>query len=216
MKTNEILQKDVQDAIKWEPLLHAAEIGVIVKDGIVTLTGTVDNYIKKIEAENATNTVLGVKGIIEKIEVRPDGSWSKSDTELTVDIASIFKFNFEIPKDKINILVEKGWVTLSGEVNWDFQRRAAVRAIGNLGIIGVTNNITVKSDLDESIEQKGIEDAISRDWATNNQDIQVKVSGTKVTLTGVVKAGYQKEEAERIAWKAPGVWNVDNQLMVGY
>ena len=119
MKTNEILQKDVQDAIKWEPLLHAAEIGVIVKDGVVTLTGTVDSYAKKIEAEQAAKMVSGVKAVVEKIEIKYGNYGKKSDEDIANEIINAFKWNWSIPDEKIKVKVENGWVTLTGIVIWN-------------------------------------------------------------------------------------------------
>jgi osmotically-inducible protein OsmY len=122
MKTNEALQKDVQDAIKWEPLLHAAEIGVIVNDGIVTLTGTVDNYTKKREAEHAVKSVQGVKAVVEKIEVIFPNIGPKTDNDIASEIVSAYKWNWKIPNDKIQVKVENGWVNLDGEVDWNYQK----------------------------------------------------------------------------------------------
>ncbi len=218
MKTNEDLQKDVQDAIKWEPLLNAAEIGVIAKDGIITLTGTVDSYWKKTEAEEAAKNVAGVKAVVEKIEIRfANNSFKKDDNEIAAEVLNAFKWNIEVPNDKIKVKVEKGWVTLEGELEWNFQKESAKKAVRDLlGVVGVTNNITIKADTREEVERKDIERALERNWSLSDQEIKVKVSGTKVTLTGKVDSWYQKSEAARIAWKARGVWSVDNELVVEY
>lgn len=217
MKTNENLQKDVQDAIKWEPLLNAAEIGVTAKDGVITLTGTVDSYAKKLEAEHAAKNVAGVNAVVEKIEITYGSSFKKNDNEIATEVLNALKWNWEVPNDKVKVKVEKGWVTLDGELKWNFQKDAAKTAIKNLmGVTGVTNNITIKSETHDAIEKKEIEDAISRNWSINDRNIHVKVNGTKVTLTGTVSSWYQKDEAARIAWNAPGVWNVDNELVVEY
>lgn len=217
MKNNEGLQKDVQDAIKWEPLLNAAEIGVTVKDGVVTLTGTVDSYIKKTEAEDAAKKVTGVKAVVENIEVK-FGDWGpKTDDEVAREVLNAFKWSWQVPNDKITVKVEKGWVTLQGELNWQYQKEAAKSAIKNLlGVKGIINNITVKSDVDDEIEKHDIESAIRRNWAINEDNVHVKVSGNRVTLTGTVGSIYQKDEVQRIAWNAPGVWHVDNELLVEY
>ena len=132
MKTNEVLQKDVQDAIKWEPLLNAAEIGVIVKDGLVTLTGTVDTYAKKSEAEEATKKVAGVKAVVEEIKVITCNCEKKSDTEIANEVMYALKWNWEIPKDKIQVKVENGWVTLNGELDWNYQKEAAKKVTSTL------------------------------------------------------------------------------------
>lgn len=217
MKTNEELQKDVQNAIKWEPLLKAAEIGVIAKDGIITLTGTVDSYLKKSEAEDAAKNVAGVKAVVEKIEIN-FGSWGKtSDTEIAEAVLSAFKWNMVIPNDKIKIKVENGWVTLEGELEWNYQREAAAAVTRRLmSIKGVTNSISIATETADALEQKDIEKALARNWSLNDRNIRVKVTGTKVTLSGTVTSAYQKDSASQIAWNAPGVLLVDNQLKVEY
>jgi osmotically-inducible protein OsmY len=217
MKKNEDLQKDVQDAIKWEPLLNAAEIGVIAKDGVITLTGIVDSYAKKTEAEDAAKNVAGVMAVVEKIEIRFGNGWKKNDNEIATEILSAFKWSWEIPKDKVKVKVEDGWVILEGELTWNYQREAANRAVKNLpGVTGVTNNITIKSEIHDAVEKKGIERAFVRNWSMCDQDINVKVAGNRVMLSGTVNSLYQKEEAGRIAWGAPGVWAVDNELVIDY
>jgi osmotically-inducible protein OsmY len=217
MKRNEDLQKDVQDAIKWEPLLNAAEIGVIAKDGIVTLTGTVDSYAKKLEAEDAAKNVAGVKALVEKIEIKMESSAKNGDTEIAKDVLDSFKWNWEIPKDKVKVKVEKGWVTLEGELGWNYQKEAAKRSVNNIiGVKAVTNKITIKSETHDEIEKKDIEYALVRNSSLDSEDISVKVSGNNVTLKGIVHSFYERGEAERIAWNAPGVWTVDNELVIEY
>jgi osmotically-inducible protein OsmY len=218
MKTNEELQKDVQNAIKWEPLLNAAEIGVSVKDGVVTLTGNVDSYSKKTEAENATKNVAGVKVVVENIEVKFHSSFAKKDdNDVANEILNAFKWNLEVPNDKIKVKVERGFVTLEGEVFWNFQKNAAKNAVSKLmGVTGVSNNITIKSESLDKVEKDNIENALQRNWSLREQDIEVEVSNHKVTLTGTVNSWYQKDEAARIAWSAAGVWTVDNELEIEY
>jgi osmotically-inducible protein OsmY len=218
MKSNAELQKDVQDAIKWEPLLHAAEIGVTVNDGIVTLTGSVDSYTKKKEAESAAKKVAGVKAVAEEIEIKLSDSFTKkNDSEIAIEVVTALAHHWDIPSSKIRVQVEKGWVTLEGELNWNFQKDAAYDTVKYLfGVTGVTNRITIKSETHDAVEKKDIEDALRRNWAIESKDISVKVSGHKVILSGTVDSLYQKEEASRIAWKAPGIWMVDNELIVEY
>jgi osmotically-inducible protein OsmY len=218
MKNNEELQKDVQDAIKWEPLLNAAEIGVTAKDGVVTLTGTVDSYTKKSEAENAAKNVAGVQAVVEKIEIKFVSTLGiRSDNEIATEVLNAFKWNYEIPNEKVKIKVENGWVTLEGAVQWNYQKEAAKESAANLvGVRGVTNNIAIKTEMNDSIEKDNIESALMRNGSIDDDDIDVMVSGNKVTLKGVVHSFYQRDEAERIAWNAPGVWNVDNELVIEY
>jgi osmotically-inducible protein OsmY len=218
MKTNEELQRDVRQAIKWEPLLKAAEIGVIAKEGVITLTGTVDSYRKKAEAEAAARSVAGVQAVVEGIEIRFDNSFfSKNDNEIAAEVLNAFRWNAEVPGDQLKITVEKGWVTLQGEVQWNYQREIAESAVVNLlGVTGVINHIKIRVNKDDEVEKAAIEDAIDLNWSLSDRDIAVEVSENKVTLTGTVDSWYQKNEAARIAWKAPGVRLVDNQLKIEY
>jgi len=218
MKTNEELQKDVQNAIKWEPLLHAAEIGVSVKDGVVTLTGSVDSYAKKSEAEYATKNIAGVKVVVENIEVKFNSNWAKKDdNDIANEILNAYKWNWQVPNDKLKVKVEKGFVTLEGELSWNYQKTAAKDAVSKLlGVTGVSNNITIKSESKDAVEKDNIVDALDRNWSLREQDIEVEVSNHKVTLTGTVDSWYQKDEAARIAWSAEGVWTVDNELEIEY
>jgi osmotically-inducible protein OsmY len=217
MKTNEVLQKDVQDAIKWEPLLSAAEIGVIAKDGMITLTGTVNTYSEKSEAEDAAKQVAGVKAVVEEIKVKPYNFGKKNDTEIATEVLNALKWSWEIPNDKVQVKVEDGWVTLSGQLNWNYQKEAAKKLVTNLADVKwVTNNINIHSDISATVEKEDIEQALKRNWSLVNKDIVIQVSDNKVTLTGIVHSWYQKDEASRVAWKAPGIKAVDNELSVDY
>lgn len=217
MKTNQELQKDVQDAIKWKPLLNAAEIGVTAKDGVITLTGTVDSYAKKLEVENAAKNVLGVKAFAEEIIIKYSDLGEKTDTEIANDVLKTWKWKWEIPDGKIKLKVEHGWVTLEGELEWNYQREAAKEVIKNLtGVMGVNNNIKIKSETHDAIQKEDIEGALARNSSIDDSDIQVDVAGNNVTLTGTVDSYYAKDEAEQIAWNAPGVWTVDNELFIDY
>jgi osmotically-inducible protein OsmY len=217
MKNNEQLQMDVLEAIKWEPQLNAAEIGVIVHDGIVTLTGTVDNYSKKIAAESATKNVAGVKAVVEKIDVKYSNFGVKTDDEIANEVLKSLKNHWNVPDEQIKIEVEDAWVTLNGDVTWNYQRVAAKDAIDNLpGVKGVINNIKIRANAITELEKRLIEKALNRHWSINADDIDVEVIGSKVILSGKVTSMYQKEEAGNIAWKTPGVLSVDNNLVVEY
>ncbi|BDU25722.1 BON domain-containing protein [Flavobacterium sp. GSB-24] len=214
MKTNEELQRDVQNAIKWEPQLHAAEIGVTAKDGIVTLMGTVDAYYKKIEAENAAKNVDGVKAVVEEIEIKYSNS-TRTDEDIAVDALKALLDSWNVPQENIQVKVEKGWVTIEGHVTWNYQKEAAEKSIAHIsGVRGVTNRIKIKAEIQNEIEKHNIKRALSSNWTLHSENILVKVDGTKVTLTGSVSSIYQKDLAEKIVWKTPGIWAVDNQLAV--
>ena len=216
MKNPQDLQKNVQDAIKWKPLLHETEVGVAINNGVVILTGTVDCYSKKLEAENAAKNIAGVKALVEKIEVHLENSLDKKDdNEIAEEIAKAYKRNWHIPNDKIKVKVENGKVILTGELNWHYQKEEAKNTINNLkGIVSVTNGITIKSDNVDVMEKEVIEQHIQQSWALNADDIKVKVDGSKVTLNGTVSSLCQKEEAGRIAWNTPGICNLENNLYV--
>lgn len=217
MKNNSELQKDVQNAIKWEPSMHAAEIGVTAKDGVITLSGTVDSYSKKLNAENAAKKVKGVKAVAEDITIDYGISFKKNDTEIAKDILNAWKYNWEVPEDKIQVKVENGWVKLEGEVPWKYQEEATSDAIKNLsGVRGITNLIRVKSETKDNLEKKEVENALTRNWSINAKDVKVEVLNNKLKLTGLVHSLYQKEEAGRLAWNTPGVSAVENELAVIY
>ncbi|MEN9346974.1 MAG: hypothetical protein RLZZ77_485 [Bacteroidota bacterium] len=217
MKTNSELQLDVQNAILWEPLLHAAEIGVTAKDGVISLTGVVDSYAKKKEAEAAAKRVKGVKAIVENIEVHFPHSWQKSDFDIANAVLHAFKSNWTIPADKVAVKVENGWVTLEGELHWNYQREAAKNAVRFLtGVVGVVDLIKIKAEIKQALEKKDVEDALERSWSIDTTNVHVAVSGTTVTLSGSVNSWFQKEEAERIAWNTPGIYHVYNELTVDH
>ncbi len=217
MKNNAELQTDVQDAIKWEPLMHAAEIGVTVKDGVVTLTGTVDSYGKKLEAEKAAKNVSGVKAVVEKIEVEFPHSWSRTDNDIAVEVLNALKSNWLVPADKVKVKIEDGWVTLDGQLHHNYEREAAKNAVRfQMGVKGVTDNIVIQSETRDAIEKANIENALKRNWNIDDDDITVQASGHTVTLTGTVNSWFQKDEATRMAWDAPGVWSVENELAIDY
>ena len=216
MKTNEDLQRDVQNAIKWEPLLTAAQIGVTAKDGIITLSGVVDTYAKKTQAETAAKNVSGVKVVAENIEVNYGSSFVKNDTEIATEILNAWRWNWEVPEAEIKVKVEGGWVTLDGKVEWNYQKEATKKAVINLtGVKGVSNNISIKTESHDAIEEGMIEKAIGRSWI-DDSEIEVKVTGHTVNLKGMVGSIYQREEAGRIAWNTPGIWMMHNDLVVDY
>lgn len=217
MKTNEELQHDVQDAIKWEVLFHAAEVGVTVKDGIVTLSGTVDSYMKKMEAEDAAKKVLGVLAVVQKMEILLDHSSQTPDDEIALAAANLFKWTLQTPGCNIEIEVENGWISLGGQLAWNYQKEVAQNSVSNItGVKGVSNNIIVKSESHDQFEKEDIENALRHCLEINEQHILVHVNGNRVILSGTVVSLFQKEEASRQAWNTAGVSSVENNLSIHY
>lgn len=217
MKSNEELQKDVQEALKYEPLLHAAEIGVIAKDGIITLTGTVDDHKKKVEAESAAKQVKGVKAVVERIEVLPATHLQKTDEDIAQAIVKALRWTWSVPDDKIVAKVEKSWVWLEGTVEKQYQRESAKRvASGIPGVKGVTNNILLRSEVQDRLEKETIEKALKNNWAVDATNVNIRVDHNKVTLSGTVDSLYERSQVAKMAWKAPGVTDVENKLDVEF
>jgi osmotically-inducible protein OsmY len=217
MKSNSELQQDVENAIKWEPSIHGTEIVVKAEDGVITFPGKVNSYSKKLNAENATKRVMGVKAIAEDIAIDYGTSFKKNDTEIATDVLNTWKNNWEVPKDKVQLKVEDGWVNLECDVDWKYQEDASRDSINHLsGVKGVSSFIKIKSPSKDMLEKKEVENALNRYWTINFKDVKVEVSRNKVKLTGLVHSLYQKKEAGRLAWNALGVTFVENELTIIY
>ncbi|CAG5011330.1 hypothetical protein DYBT9275_04927 [Dyadobacter sp. CECT 9275] len=216
MKTNEDLQRDVRDAIRWEPLLRETDIFVTAKDGVINLSGTVDSYGKKSEAEEAARRVKGVKVVTEQISVKPkDDTTIRDDADLANEIVNGYQWTQEIPSGRAIVKVENGWITLEGDLQWNYQRDAAERLIREFpGVKGVSNNIKIKYEPTSEIDKAAIESAFTRSSSITQEGIHIRVVKSKVILTGTVSSCYEKDEAARQAWKAPGVEIVYNELIV--
>jgi osmotically-inducible protein OsmY len=214
-RTDEEIQRDVLDELKWDSRVQPNEIGVAVKDGVVTLTGWVDSYLKKMAAEEAAHRVRGVKAVANDIEVRLPGSAERTDADLAAAVLNALKWDAGIPAGQLDVTVSHGWVTLKGEVDYGFQKIDAERAIRHLtGIKGVTNLITVKPHLLPTDLKEKIEKALIRNAETDAQHITVEVEGSKVILRGTVRSYAEKKAAEEAAWSAPGVTEVDNRIVI--
>ncbi|SFI05180.1 Osmotically-inducible protein OsmY, contains BON domain [Bosea sp. OK403] len=213
--TDKQLRLTIIDELDFEPSIEAAHIGVAVEDGVVTLTGHVQSYAEKIAAEKAVRRVKGVRAIAEEIEVRYPHDKKTSDTEIAQRALSIIAWDVTVP-DAVKVKVEKGWVQLSGTVDWQYQRRAAENAIRKLsGVVGVSNLIELKQRASANDVKKAIEDALKRNAELEASTIRVTVGNdNRVTLDGKVHAWYERGVAERAAWSAPGVKSVDDHLLV--
>jgi osmotically-inducible protein OsmY len=217
MKTDSKLREDVMNQLSWEPNLDEKKIGVAVENGVVTLSGVVNNYAHKTAAEKAAKKVFGVKAVAEDIEVKYGDAFKKTDTEIAKAAVNALKWNMSVPDDKVMVKVENGWVSLTGEVQWDFQRNAAKRAIENLlGVKHVNNNIALKQEVKATDIKDKIKTAFERSADIEAKNIRVEVDGHTVTLKGTVHSLAEKDEARKAAYKAPGVYNVKNELKIEY
>lgn len=217
MKTDLKIKQDVLDELKWQPNIDETQIGVVVKDGIVTLEGTVDSYTKKTAAEKAVKNVYGVKAVVEDIKVKYNASDNKTDAEVAKAAVNALQWNASVPSDTVKIKVEDGWVYLSGEVPWEYQKNAAKNAITKLyGVKGVVNNISLKQTLTPFEVENRIAKAFERSAKLESKKIKAEVDGHTVRLNGTVHSVAEKEEARKAAFFAPGVTKVENNLVVDY
>jgi len=210
------LKKLVTDELEWEPSIDSADIGVTVENGIVRLVGHVANYAQKNIAEHAVKRVKGVRGFVEDLEVRPFAK-AFTDEGIAGAVANLLEWDVTIPKDAIKVKVENGVVTLSGDVNWAYQRQAAEQSIRRLqGVRGVANLIMVKPQAQASDIKRRIEAALERQAEIEADKVHVTVDGDKVKLTGKVRAWFERDIIERAAWAAPGVKAVEDQVTISF
>jgi osmotically-inducible protein OsmY len=217
MSTDSDLKRAVLDELSWEPSVDAAHIGVTANAGVVTLTGHVENYSQKLDAEKATSRVKGVKAVAEEIEVKLPYDLKRGDEDIAAAAIDRLGWNSNIPDDAIQVKVAKGWVTLTGAVNWHFEKDAAEQDIRALsGVIGVSNQVLVKPTINASNVKDDIEQALHRSWYYDPNTIQVSAEGGQIKLTGNVTTWNARCLAGSTAWSAPGALSVENAITVNH
>jgi osmotically-inducible protein OsmY len=216
-KSDTELKKDVFAELEYEPSVRVGDIGILVKDGAVTLNGYASSYGEKWDAVRAAKRVAGVKAIADDIEVKLPDSQRHTDGDIAAAAANQINWSTTIQTGTVEVTVREGWITLEGEVEWWFQKDAAENAVRYLaGVKGVTNLITIKPKVAPVEVATAIKSAFERSAVLDANKIQVETSGNKVTLRGKVRSYAEKDEAERAAWAAQGVWSVDNKLKVDW
>jgi len=215
LRSDTDIQKDIIAELKWEPSLRDDDIAVSVRDGVVTLAGFTDSYVDRWKAEQVASKVKGVKAIANDIEVKLPSSSTRPDPDIARAALDALRWNISVPHDRIKVKVEKGWVTLEGDVDWYYQKEAAERSVRYLtGVRGVSNLMTLRArPVPADIKQK-IKDALQRGAEFDAEHITVEMEGSKVTLRGTVRSFAEMQDAERAARNAPGVTEVENRLTV--
>ena len=213
MKTDSQLQQDVMAELKWEPAVHAAQIGVEVKNGVVTLAGEVSSYVEKWNAERAAQRVNGVKALAVEMKVKLSEFGKRTDADIAESAKNILGWTSSLPADAIKVMVEGGWLTLSGDVEWQYQRQDAAHSVRYLsGVTGVSNQIAIKPSVSAKVVKSDIEAALKRRAAADAKTIAVEVKGADVTLSGTVHSWAERDLAKRSAWGTSGVRNVVDKM----
>ena len=214
-RTDSEIQKDVADELKWDPSLEDDDIAVAVRDGVVTLAGWVKSYLDKWRAERVASRVKGVKAVANDLEVKLPASSTRTDPEIARAAVDALKWNIAVPSDRVKVRVEKGWVTLEGDVDWYYQKEAAERSVRSLtGVKGVSNLIAVHATPTPADVKKKIKDALARGASFDAERITVEIDGHTATLRGTVRSFAERRDAERAARNAPGITEVENKLTV--
>jgi osmotically-inducible protein OsmY len=215
MRTDSEIQRDIEDEMRWDPSLANDDIAVAVRDGVVTLAGYVKSYLDKWQAERVAGKVRGVKAIANDLQVKLPSSSERPDPDIARAAIDALKWNIAVPADRIKVKVDNRWVTLEGDVDWNFEREAAERAVRSLtGVKGVTNLITVRARPTPQDVKRKIKEALERHAEFDAERITVDVDGNKAILRGTVRSYAEKRDAERAARNAPGITEVENDLTV--
>jgi osmotically-inducible protein OsmY len=215
MKSDSEIERDVRDELKWDPDLDASDIAVSVKNGVVTLAGFVRSYSDRLAAEGAAKRVAGVLAVANDIEVRLPAIDQRPDPDIARDAVAALKAELPISYDKIKLIVKEGWVTLEGAVEWQYQKTTADNAVRKVkGVRGVTDVITVKPKVEPSELKRKIQEAFQRNAQVDANRITVEANGSEVVLKGTVRSWIEREEAERVAWSAPGITKVEDRIVV--
>ncbi len=216
MKTDTQLRDDVQAELNWEPAVKAADVGVIVKDGVVTLTGHLASHAEKYAAERAVQRVHGVKALAVEMTVKLPFDNERTDAEIAMAAERALEWNVLVPAGRIHPMVEAGWLTLNGEVEWDYQRSAAESTVRNLmGVTGVSNLVKVKPKVSPADVEAKIHQALTRQADRESSRLAITVNGSQVTLRGTVHSWAERDAVQGAAWATPGVSAVVNDLRVG-
>jgi osmotically-inducible protein OsmY len=210
------VKKKVADELNYEPSIHAAEIGVAVKGGIVTLTGRVQSYAEKFLAQRAAYRVSGVRAVVNGLEVHLPNTSERTDSDIAREAINTLNWYMSIPSKRIKVKISRGWITLEGNVERQYQRQFADDAVRYLkGVKGVKNLIEVRPQVSRKVVKNAIKEALKRSAELDASQLTVDVERDKVTISGTVRSWIEREEAERAAWAAPGVSSVDNRITVG-
>ena len=215
MKTDRQLQQDVSAELEWEPSVHAAHIGVEVREGVVTLAGQVDSYAEKWSAERVAQRVSGVKAMATELTVHLTSLSQRTDADIAASVENLLEWSATLPAGVIKVMVEGGWVTLSGSVDWKFQKQSAADSVRHLmGVVGVSDQITIKPSVSATVVKSDIEAALKRAALADAHQIAVTVHGTDITLSGTVHNWAERETATNSAWRTPGVRNVVDMMVL--
>ena len=217
MRSDSDIKRDVEDELRWDPDIDSTDIAISVKDGVVTLAGFARGYSDKLEAEAAAKRVAGVVGLANDIEVRLPSLDQRPDPEIARDAIAAIKNRLPLVSEQLKVLVRNGWITLEGEVEWDFQRLSAERAVRRVkGVKGVTNSIQLKPRVQPTEIKRKIEEAFRRNAEIDANRITVEAHDGEVMLKGTVRSWAERQEAERAAWAAPGVRRVDDRITISF